>query len=39
MDGYREKKQPVVFFIVLFVVALYSRIPTGRGSRLKPGKV
>ena len=23
MDGYREKKQPVVFFIVLFAVALY----------------
>ena len=23
MDGYREKKQPVVFFIVLFAAALY----------------
>ena len=23
MEGYREKKQPVLFFIVLFVAALY----------------
>ena len=30
MDGYREKKQPVVFFIVLFAVALYCQAQAAR---------